>query len=875
MRSTLFALLLLSGPLVAAEANSAHIGTFLESQCATCHNADTKSGGFDLAILPMDLSDPRGIEKWARVYDRVKSGEMPPPKKPRPAKVNADKFLEGVAGGIAAGEQKRDALSGRASMRRLNRTEYENTLRDLLDLPGLNIKDLLPDDGRVHGYDKSSSALDVSPILMAKFAEAADVALDAAIAQYSVPPVPFKTRMYANENYDFGVVIPNGDGVMLKDFKYDDSRFPIPKDAYAGGKYKGLGELERSGVWKEKPGTAGLFRCLGESFAGRFSRFSPNFSGRYRVSTSVWSFWWDKGEVKPSPRTQAAGIYYGSRVLGFLDAPSLKPTGHLLEVWLDPDDYLKFDAASLWEVHPYHHKDKAAGFTGPGVAIDYLEVEGPLHDEWPPASHKRLFGDLPIVPFSKLPADAPKPKRTTPRRVKTYDAGNSPGLLTFGTVSPSAPAAEAERLLTEFLPRAFRRPTKTDEIARFTLLAVERIATGACFEDGMRAAYKAALCSPEFLFLCEPLGPLDDYALASRLSYFLWNSIPDATLTAIAEKSRLRDPDELRKQVDRMLADSKSERFISDFLDQWLDLRDIDATTPDRRLYPEYNLYLRDAIRREPYAFFRQLLAQDRSASDLVASDFVMVNQRLAEHYGIPNVSGTHFRPVPVPKDTHRGGFLTQAAILKVTANGTTTTPVKRGAWVNRKILGTPPQPPPPDIAAVEPDVRGATTIREQLAKHRDNATCASCHAKMDPPGFALESFDVIGGLRTKYRATEGKERPDLIKTFRAHLNPEGAFSTAIYHTTFSLGQPVDASGETATGQKFADVEEYRKLLHADRRGLARNLANQFVVYSTGIPVRFADRAALEQILDKAGGDGARVRSLIYETVKSGLFLAK
>jgi len=874
MRCSLFAILI---PVCvhAAEATPASIATFLDGHCVACHNPESRSGGFDVSAIRANLDDPRHVAQWVRVFDRVKSGEMPPAKRPRPVKADADKFLEAVAGGLNVGEQKRDALSGRAPLRRLNRTEYENTLRDLLDLPGLNIKDLLPDDGRAHGFDKSSSALDVSPILMAKFAEAADAALDAAIAQYTVPPVPFKTRMYANENYDFGVVIPNGDGVMLKDFKYDDSRFPIPKDAYAGGKFKGLGELEQSGLWKEKPGTAGLFRCLGESFAGRFSKFSPNFSGRYRVSTSVWSFWWDKGEVKASPRTQAAGIYYGSRALGFLDAPSLKPTGHQLDVWLEPDDYLKFDAASLWEVHPYHHKDKAAGFTGPAVAIDYLEVEGPLHDEWPPASHKRLFGELPMIAFSKLPADAPKPKRSIPRRVKTYDAGNSPGQLTFGTVNPASPAAEAERLLKEFLPRAFRRPTKTEEIARFTMLALERIATGSCFEDAMRSAFKAALCSPEFLFLREPVGPLDDYAVASRLSYFLWSSLPDATLTALAEKGRLRDADELRKQVDRMLADPKSERFVNDFLDQWLDLREIDATTPDRRLYPEYNLYLRDAIRREPYAFFRQLLTQDRAASDLVASDFVMVNQRLAEHYGIPNVTGTQFRPVPVPKDSHRGGFLTQAAVLKVTANGTTTTPVKRGAWVNRKILGTPPQPPPPDIAAVEPDIRGATTIREQLAKHRDNATCASCHAKMDPPGFALESFDVIGGLRTKYRATEGKERPDLNTTFRAHLNPEGKFPSAMYNTSFSLGQPVDASGETAAGQKFADVDEYRKLLLADRRGLARNLANQFVVYSTGVPMRFSDRAAIEQILDKAGGDGVRVRSLIYEMVKSPLFLTK
>jgi len=250
--------------------------------------------------------------------------------------------------------------------------------------------------------------------------------------------------MHAHHNYDFGVVIPNGDGVMLKDFKYDDSRFPIPKDAYAGGKFKGQGEMEASREWKE-PGTAGLFRTLGESFAGRFSRFSPVLPGRYKLATSFWSFWWDKGAVSAAPRSGAGGILYGGRLLGYFDAPSLKPTRHEFEAWLEPGEYLKFDAASLWETHVYHRKGRAAGFTGPGIAIDYLEVEGPLHDEWPPPSHKRLFGDLPLVPFDKLTAEQ-RPKRVMPRQT-SRDGHNGPGRLVPATVAPERPLAEAERLL--------------------------------------------------------------------------------------------------------------------------------------------------------------------------------------------------------------------------------------------------------------------------------------------------------------------------------------------------------------------------------------------------------------------------------------------
>lgn len=860
MRFALLVVFLLGSTGLAADPKA-----FLDVHCAGCHSGTTISGGFDIAKLPVD---PVDSPMWVKVHDRVKAGEMPPAKKAKPPKADVDPFVNGISTAIVAAQSKQD----RATVRRLNRTEYQNTLRDLFDLPGLNVKDLLPDDGRADGYDKSAKALDVSPIQMAKYMEAADAVLDLAIAKTLLPPQSSRLRMYANENYDFGVVIPNGDGVMLKDFKYDDSRFPLPKDAYAGGKYKGLAELERSGQWKERPGTAGMFRCLGEAFQGRFSKWAPNVPGRYRITTSLWSFWWDKGEVKPSPRTQAGGIYFGSRPLGFFDAPSLKPMGHQFEAWLEADDYLKFDAASLWEVHPYHHKDKATGYAGPGVAIDYLEVEGPLNDEWPPPSHKRLFGDLPLVALNKLSVDAKKPPRTVPKRIKTPDSPNPVGPYTFATVNPDDPAGAAEKLLRAFLPKLFRRPVEKKELYRYVRIMTDRLVAEDSFEMAMRAAYKTALCSPEFLFLREPSGQLDDWAVASRLSYFLYNSMPDEELFKLAEKGELRKPEVLRAQVERMLKDTKSDRFVADFLDQWLDLRDIDATTPDKKLYPEWTPYLRHAIAGEPTAYFRRLISDDRPTTQLVTSDFLMLNQRLAEHYGIAGVSGTAHRLIGVPADKHRGGFLTQAAVLKVTANGTTTSPVKRGAWVMKKLLGTPPEPPPPDIPAVEPDVKGATTFREQLAKHRDNASCASCHAKMDPPGFSLESFDVIGGFRDKYRATESKQHADLTALFPSHRTPEGKWH-GIYVVGFTVGQPVDASGETADGKKFAGIDDFRKLLVNNQRGLARNFVNQLLTYSTGVPMRFADRAVVEAVLDKS--NEYRTRKLIQELVLSPLFLSK
>jgi hypothetical protein len=401
------------------------------------------------------------------------------------------------------------------------------------------------------------------------------------------------------------------------------------------------------------------------------------------------------------------------------------------------------------------------------------------------------------------------------------------------------------------------------EVSRYVGLVNSQLKGKVSFEEAMRTAYKAALCSTDFLFLKEKVGALDDWALASRLSYLLWNSMPDRTLYDLAGKGTLKEPATLRDQVERMLRDPRAERFIADFLDQWLDLRDIEFTTPDKKLYPEFDPFLRDSMVGESRAFFRELLQNDLGARNIVASDFLMLNSRLAHHYRIAGVSGAELRKVPVPANSHRGGFLTQASVLRVTANGTVTSPVKRGAWVMKQILGQPPAPPPPDVPAVEPDIRGTVTIREQLAKHRNDATCAACHAKIDPPGFALESFDVIGGWRERYRSLgEQGDVPDPAKTGRPRV-------------PYLWAHAVDASGETAEGKAFKDFEDFRMILLQDERVLARNLARQMTIYATGAPISFADRDAIELVLDRARPSNYGVRSLLHELVQSALFCKK
>ena len=320
----------------------------------------------------------------------------------------------------------------------------------------------------------------------------------------------------------------------------------------------------------------------------------------------------------------------------------------------------------------------------------------------------------------------------------------------------------------------------------------------------------------------------------------------------------------LRAETERLLDDPKARRFVDAFLDYWLDLRKIVATAPDAALYPDYYLddLLSESALEETELFFAELLRGDLPARNLVAADFAMLNERLAAHYGLPPVEGVALRRVPLPADSPRGGLLTQASVLKVTANGTTTSPVVRGAWIMERILGQPPPPPPPSVPAVEPDTRGATTIRAQLEKHRTLQTCAACHAKIDPVGFALESFDVMGGWRDRYRAlSDGPPEPGI-----GHNGQK---------FTFHAGPPVDSSGTLPDGRTFRDIRALKGLLADDEKQLARNLTRQLVVYATGAPVRFGDRGHVEQILERAGPSHYGVRTLVHEIVQSDLFLNK
>ena len=392
---------------------------------------------------------------------------------------------------------------------------------------------------------------------------------------------------------------------------------------------------------------------------------------------------------------------------------------------------------------------------------------------------------------------------------------------------------------------------------RFEQLVFARLDRNEPFTEAMLAGYQAFLCSDLFLYLREPN---DNFAVADRLSHFLTNSRPDAQLLG----SRLRDPGALRRETDRLIDSAGFDRFVKNFTGYWLNLRHLRRDDPDKRLYPEYQLdeYLIDSLERETLAFITAMVRDNLPIRNLVDADFLYVNERLARHYELEPVYGAAMRRVAVPKGSPLGGLLTQGAILKVTANGTSTSPVLRGAWIMDRILGEPPTPPPPGVPAVEPDIRGAKTIRDLLAMHTKSSTCASCHAKFDPAGLALENFDVVGRWRTHYRGTAEGERVSGID----HTGHDFAYTIA---------GAVDASGTLADGRRFRDVRDLKAIFAANPRQLARNLLHQLTVYATGTPVRFSDRAEIEKMLDSCAADGYRTRDLVHALVRSRVFLGE
>jgi hypothetical protein len=785
------------------------IRPILAANCLTCHGGPKPKGDFRLDQLKPDFDDEATRERWLRVFDRVSAGEMPPKTKPRPAAKDVAAVTDWITRQAQAALAASRAGQGRVVLRRLNRAEYENTVRDLLGVD-VDLKDALPLDSSANGFDNVGDALHTSSFLMEKYLEAANIALDEAIANRPRPTTISKRYVLKDQhpirNAQEKVFRTTGNGVVLFTSSHWDA-------------------MSISDWWPEVRGRY-RFRISASTIQ---SRTTP-------VTFRVWN---GNGGMGGAP----------GHLVGYFDAPIDRPKVFEFIDHVEPHTgiaILPYGLPGAGEID----KVGADKWQGPGLELQWVEIEGPLNDVWPPKSHQQIFGDLKQV------------KSTT-------NYGDR-----FEVVSPN-PHLDVERILRNFARRAFRRSVTDDEIKPFVALADARLAEHRSFEQAVRCGLLAIMVSPDFLFFHESAGfptaaserasiarprpALDDFALANRLSYFFWSTMPDEELISLAEQHELGKPETLRRQVDRMLDDPKAAAMAKNFVGQWLALRDIDATEPSQILYPEFDDMLKASMPREAELFFAEVLKHDLSLTNFIDSDFSMLNGRLAQLYGIPGVEGWEFRKVQLPANCHRGGVLTMASVLKVTANGTTTSPVLRGAWILDHILGTPPPHPPADVPAIQPDTRGATTIREQLAKHRQLASCSACHRKIDPPGFALESFDVIGGWRENYRTTGlGQE-----------LVVDGR------RMSYLKGPKVDPSNEMPDGSAFANIDEFKKLLLADKHQLARALTEKLVTYATGGPSEAADRGEIEAIVERVRSKNYGLRSLVHEIVESDLFRMK
>jgi len=870
--------------LFAAATAAAEPRTFLEQHCFECHDKETKKGGLDLESLS---TETQALDPWIKVHDAVATGEMPPAKKKtRPPAAEAAAFLTALDARLHTASSA--ARPVRVQLRRLTRSEFENSLKDLLALPRLDITALLPADGRVSGYDKIAGGLDLSPGHLAAYAEAVEKALDAAIATQSAPPKVYQKRIYPAGLFKFGANLAHGQYVLLKD-KQPDPALPVRGGfedkkghvGFDGPDLKERGDLVKSKTVAESQSAVGL---LNPNLAGYEAAMnvSPIYAGMYRMRLSVWGFHWENAQPNPCAAPQAAVLraheegkqQEGGRLLAAFTAPSMESREGEVVAWLDAHDSIVFDPVSVpWiGLRIGQIAGRAAKHAGPGVALDWFEIEGPLNPVWPPVSHRRLFGDLPIKPRA-ADSEALPPRREKIRSIPGYLPSTHLSLTPaerqplLETVHSDHPVEDARQLLAEFLPRAFRRDVTPGELEPYLRLLRARLDAKDCFEDAMRRVYVAALTSPEFLFLpgdatedAHLFSANADFALASRLSYWLWNGPPDDALLAAARDRSLHRPEILHAQIDRLLADPRADRFTTDFARQWLELGRLDETTPDPLLYPEYRFLLNEGVAMETPSFFKELLHDNLPARSLLKPGFAMLTQRLAEHYRIPGVEGVEVRKVPLPADNVRGGLLGQAGIHKLTANGTTTSPVKRGVWVSDRLLNDPAPPPPPGVSAVDPDTRGTTTIREQLAKHRADPSCAACHAKIDPPGFALEAFDPIGGFRDRYRSN-GKGDVPLEK---GHTE---------WKVEYKLGPQVDASGQLRDGRNFASPAAFIELLAQDDERLARAFTAHLARYATGAEMNYADRAEIRRIVAGSKQSGYALRSLVHALAQSTLFL--
>jgi mono/diheme cytochrome c family protein len=801
-RSFFFSLLLVAVAFSSSAAQlpssslAAPVLSVVNQYCVRCHDADVKKGGLDLERIGRD-DITQHSEDWEHVVRKMRARQMPPVGKERPPDGTYDDVVTRLASSLDRAAAANPNPGRTDTFRRLNRTEYQNVIRDLLALD-IDAAALLPKDDASHGFDNVTVG-DLSPTLLNRYISAA--------GKISQLAVGAPRRM------------PGGD------------TFRIQPDVTQEEHVEGL-----------PPGTRG-----GTLLAHTFPR-----DGEYEIQIRLTR---DRNEEVEGLREphELEVLLDRERVRLFTVAPPKgdknfeKVDAHLkvrVPVTAGPHQlgvtFLK-NPSSLLETRrqPYLARYNMHRHPRLGPAIYQVSINGPYDAKGPgdTPSRRRVFVSYPGKPV----------ERSAGLRSGVF--GNNVGRR-VGDRRPEGEVlgedACAERILSTLMRRAYRRPVNGVDLQK-PMGFYRKAKAEDGFEAGIEAALSAVLVSPEFLFRIEqdPAGVapntayrLSDLALASRLSFFLWSSIPDDELLTAAERGQLHQPRVLEKQVRRMLADARAGNLVRNFGEQWLHLRNLESTTPDLRLFPDFDDNLRQAFRRETELHFETVLREDRSVLDLLKADYTFLNERLAKHYGIPNVYGSQFRRVALDRNSERGGLLRQGSILTVTSYATRTSPVIRGKWILENIVGSPPPPPLPDVPALKDNtVSASLSVRARLAEHRANAACASCHNLMDPIGFSLENFDAVGRWRT-----------------------------------LEEGRPVDASGGLPDGRKFSGVSGLEDGLLSRPEIFVGTLTEKLLTFALGRGVETYDAPAIRKIVRDAQAADYRFSSIIVGIAKSPPF---
>jgi mono/diheme cytochrome c family protein len=762
----------------------------VQKSCTGCHNASLASGGVNLTELSGVKSFTERREIWERVSAKLKAGEMPPPGAPRPLAAEIDAVTSWLEAEFERQDRAAKPDAGRVTARRLNRAEYNNTVRDLL---GVDVRpaDNFPQDESAFGFDNIGDALNVSPALLEKYVDAAERAVRTAL----FGPEKLKPAM---THYSAAVRIP----VLPKSFEgYDLTGLTLPSSTHAIHRFPADGEY---------------------SFRVVLNGHRPNQSEPVHVGFWIDSKLVNEQEVDATDlegqtrefRTQVAA---GSHLLS---ATYMKDYHGLPPSYKGPEPSKRQPGALITMRGQFNEKDlETLRKLGTTIKLDRIETRV-----------DNRFESFDVGgPFTQTSG----PSAESLKRI--FVCGHAPG---------KHATACSRTIVADFAKRAFRRPVTPVEVNSYLGLVDLVRKQGDSFEEGIAAALEAILVSPQFLFRIERDRPavagrtmvaIGDYEMASRLSYFLWSSMPDAELLRVAGLGQLRQPAVLTAQVKRMLKDPKSAALVENFGGQWLQFKNIDVQKPDPEKFPEFDEYLRRSMRRETELFFENIIRQDRSILDFLNASYSYLDERLARFYGVPGVTGPEFRQVDMSATKRGGGLLAQASILTVSSYATRTSPVLRGKWILENLLNAPPPPPPPAVPALDDTKIGQEmTLRQQMEEHRKNAICAGCHSKMDPLGFGLENLSAIGA----WRDADGK-------------------------------LPIDSAGTLPGGRQFKGPVELKLLLAADRDAFVRGVSEKLLTYALGRGLEKYDRPALAAITQKLPLQNYKFSELVLGIVNS------